>query len=361
MEQNVVDLFRKLVEIDSPSFKESELANYLSVELEKLDFDVKLDKHEKTTNIIGKRSGSGSTILLSAHMDTVQSNKGVKIVEKNGKIRTDGKTILGADDKAGITAILSGIKKTISEGKKLHPLEVIFTYGEEIGLCGAKKVNSNDLKAQLGYVFDSGGDVGIAINKAPSEIDFHAKVLGKEAHSGVNPEDGVDAIKIAGRIISKLKLGRIDEDTSSNIGVIKGGEMTNIVCPLVELKGEVRSHNYEKAQQIINQFEQTFKDVCDQHGGTVEFAKEVIYHNFYLGEDQQVTQFLKEKLDKLGLSLKLKSRGGGSDANVFNNKGIPTLNLAVGMANVHTNDEYVSVDNLVKSSKLVAEIVKKEQ
>ncbi|WP_350344698.1 M20/M25/M40 family metallo-hydrolase [Proteinivorax tanatarense] len=360
MENDVVNLFKDLVNIDSPSFKEGELAKILTSKLEELNFKVELEEHEGTVNIIAKRNGEGEPILLSSHMDTVLSNKGVKIIEEKGQIKTDGNTILGADDKAGIAAILTGIKHAVSKNKDLISLVVVFTYGEEVGLNGAKRVEKDRIGAKYGYVFDSGGDVGIAINKAPSEIDFTAEIIGKEAHSGVNPEDGVDAIKIAGHIISALDLGKIDEETTANIGVIKGGEMTNVICPLVELKGEVRSHDFSKTKKIAQEFKEVFDKNAQKYGGKVEFKKEIAYKDFYLDKEQEVVKYLERNLRELGRKLELKSRGGGSDANVFNEKGIPTLNLAVGMTNGHTTEEFVTVENLVMASKLVEKLVEKE-
>lgn len=362
--QQVIDRFKELVAINGPSYNEKKVADDLVEELKNLNFEVIVDNSGEgkgdTGNVIGKRKGTGEVILLAAHMDTVEPTEGIVIKDENGRIYTDGNTILGADDRAGITAILEGIKMADEKGTETRPLEVVFTIAEEAGLNGAKGLDISNLESKKGFVLDSGGDVGTIIYKAPSEIDFIVQIHGKAAHSGVNPEDGVNAIKIAAHAIAELPSGRIDEETTANFGIIQGGEVTNIVCPFVEIKGEIRSHNFEKAEKLHHEYQETFKGIAKRLGGKIDWNHEVIFRNFEIKEDTDLVKLLKNKFEKLGVKMQMKPRGGGSDANILNEKGIYTVNLGVGMEKGHTKDEYITHENLINSSLLVELLVQSE-
>lgn len=359
--EKVISHFKKLVNINSPSKKEKPMADYLVDRLKELNFQVTVDKGGKnmgdTGNVIGKRDGKGQPLLLCAHMDTVESTENIVIKDEEGRISTDGTTILGADDKAGLVAILEGIKMA---GENTRPVEIVFTFGEEAGLNGSKALDISQFKSKNAFVLDSGGDVGTVIVKAPSEIDFAVKIHGKAAHSGVNPEDGVSAIKIAGIAIGSLPMGRIDEETTANIGVLNGGTSTNVVCPLVELKGEVRSHNFSKAEKIHDQYKDVFEVAAKEMGGKIEWISEVVFKNFEVKKDEDIILYLKKKFDALKLDMVLKPRGGGSDANILNNKGIKTVNLGVGMEKGHSKEEYITHQNLINATKLVKTLVEVE-
>lgn len=363
--EGIIEHFKKLVAINGPSFQEKEVAEYLVEELRKLNFEIIVDESGKnlgdTGNVIGYRDGVGDPILLAAHMDTVEPTEGIVIKDEGGKIYTDGNTILGADDRAGVLAIVEGIKLADKEGLKTKPIEVVFTIAEETGLNGAKGLDVKIIKSKKAFVLDSGGDVGTVIYKAPSEIDFKAQILGKAAHSGVNPEDGISAIKIAGHIIAELPIGRIDEETTANIGIINGGKSTNVVCPLVEMKGEIRSHTFDKAQKIHDQFKDTFEKRAKEFGGEIKWHSEVVYKNFEIKEDSEIMKTLKNAFSKVGVTMERKPRGGGSDANILNNKGITTVNLGVGMEKGHSKDEFITHENLEKSVLLVKALVELEE
>ncbi len=362
--EKVIEHFKKLVNINAPSFQEKPMADYLVQKLQELDFQVTVDNSGgskgNTGNVIASRKGEGEYILLAAHMDTVEPTEGIVIKENDGKIFTDGSTILGADDRAGVVAILEALIEAKEEGKSTKSLEIVFTIAEEAGLNGSKGLDISKLKSKRAFVFDSGGDVGTVIVKAPAEIDFVAKIHGKAAHSGVNPEDGISAIKIIGNIIAQLPMGRIDEETTANIGIIQGGKNTNVVCPLVEVKGEVRSHSFDKVQNLYNQYKQTFEKITYDSGGTLEWSGETIYKNFEFTPEDEIVKFLKQRFDKLNIKMQLKPRGGGSDANIFNEKGIETVNLGVGMEKGHTKDEYITYDNLVNGVRLVKSLIVNE-
>ncbi|MFC4767236.1 M20/M25/M40 family metallo-hydrolase [Effusibacillus consociatus] len=376
-EKRLVDRFLQMVQIDSPSSHEREMADYLKKELASLGFEVAEDDAGRDLlqtlgdmrgaetirfagNLIARKKGTvqeASPVLFAAHMDTVVSNKGVKASIQDGVIRTDGRTILGADDKAGIAALLE-VAQIIQENRLPHgDLEFVFTIAEETGLNGARLLDKKNLRAKFGFVMDSGGPPNVVIGASPTEIDFSIKIYGKAAHSGVNPEDGVSAIAAAGHGLSKVQMGRIDEETTVNIGVIKGGEKTNIVCDYVELWGEVRSRNKEKLSWEIAKIQTAFAMACEKVGARFEMEEQQIYSGFQLTESDEVVQIAFEGARKAGMNPQLAPRGGGSDTNIFNAAGIPCVNLGVGASKDHTVEESVSVKDLVQASQLVLGIV----
>jgi tripeptide aminopeptidase len=376
-EKRLVERFLQLVQIDSPSSHEREVADYLKKEMKSLGFDVEEDdagrdmlqmtgnmKGAATVrfagNLIARKKGTvqqATPILFAAHMDTVVSNKGVRTVVENRVIKTDGKTILGADDKAGIAALLEAAQM-INDNLMPHgDLEFVFTIAEESGLYGSRLLDKEKLRAKFGFVMDSGGPPEIIIGAAPTEVDFTIKIYGKAAHSGVNPEDGISAIKAAGLGLAKIDMGRIDEETTVNIGVIRGGEQTNIVCDYVELSGEVRSRNHDKISWQIAKIQTAFAMACEKVGARFEMEEQKIYSGFHLTEADEVVSIAFEGARKAGIEPKLAPRGGGSDTNIFNEAGIPAVNLGVGASKDHTSEESVRIEHLVQATRLVLGIV----
>ncbi|BCJ85836.1 M20/M25/M40 family metallo-hydrolase [Effusibacillus dendaii] len=376
-EKRLVDRFLKMVSIDSPSSQEREMADFLKNELQTLGFEVEEDDAGRdllqmtgdmqgaktirfTGNLIARKKGSLSDVppvMFAAHMDTVVSNKGVQATVQDGVIRTDGRTILGADDKAGIAALLEAAQ-LMEEQKLPHgPLEFVFTIAEESGLNGARLLDKQKLSAKFGFVMDSGGPPHVVIGASPGEVDFSVKLYGKAAHAGVNPEDGINVLSAAGLALSNLTLGRIDEETTCNIGIIKGGERTNIVCDYVELWGEVRSRNKDKLTWQLAKIQTAFATACEKFGARFEMEEQPIYDGFQLTEGDEVVQIAFEGAKKAGMTPQLAARGGGSDTNIFNAAGIPSVNLGVGAANDHTNEETVTVQDLRLATQLVLGIV----
>jgi len=371
-EKRLVDEFMELVKIDSVSKHEGKLTKVLKAKLEQLGAKVFLDNAGKKigsdgNNIIAKIEGTKSlpTTMLSAHMDTVVPGEGIKPIVKEGTIKSDGTTILGSDDKSGIAIILE-ILRVLKENKIKHPpLDVIFTVCEEVGLLGAKNLDFSKIDAKMGYVLDN-REIDKLVNRAPSHTNFLIKVYGKASHAGASPEKGISAITIASKAIAKLTLGKIDDETTANIGIIKGGQATNIVTPLVEVKGEVRSHNEDKLEYEIKEILKTFwktaremKKIID--GKLVfprteeEITKE--YSCYSLREDESVVKRALEAGQKLSLDMQTMKAGGGSDANIFNEKGITTAVLGTGMRKVHTNEECIKIDDLILGAKLLLEIL----
>lgn len=361
----VVNEFLELVQINSETKNEREIADVLTKKLKNLGLEVfEDDAGEKiggnAGNIIGTLAGKkeGVHILFSAHMDTVKPGNGVKPIINEGVIYSQGDTILGADDKSGIVAILEMLR-VIQEEKINHiPIQVIFTIAEEGGLFGSKNLNPENIKGDFAYILDSNGSAGHIVIEGPAQNHIEAIVKGKKAHAGIAPEEGVSAIQVAARGLARMKLGRIDEETTANIGIINGGIATNIVPDRVELQGEARSLNREKLMEQSKHMEACLEKACQELGGKVQTTVELVYPEIKLRAEEQVVKIAVEAANNLGLPVSLEKTGGGSDANILNGYNIPTANLGCGMENVHTSDEFITIENLVKNPQFLVEIIR---
>ncbi|MGE5140747.1 MAG: M20/M25/M40 family metallo-hydrolase, partial [Rudaea sp.] len=252
-QDRLVNTFLDLVRIDSPSGSEGEAAQYVAGVLRELGLEPRIDE---MGNVTARLEGKGKPLLLSAHMDNVEPGRGITPVIENGDIKSDGKTVLGADDLAGVAAILEGLRSLIEDQAEHIPLELAITTQEEVGLAGAKGLDLEQFKAKEGVVLDSGGAVGKITISAPTHNELDATITGKAAHSGSSPEKGIDAIRIAAEAITHMKLGRIDKETTANIGMIRGGTARNAVPEQVDLTGEARSRNPKKAERQIKAMKQ---------------------------------------------------------------------------------------------------------
>lgn len=366
--ERIVKEFMELVKIDSESKNERKIADYLIGKLKELNLDITEDDagakiSGNAGNIIVELPGkiTGKKIMFSAHMDTVQPGVGIEPIQTpDGLIKSKGETILGADDKGGIAAILEMLRVLTAEGNSLEygPLQVIFTIAEEGGLHGAKNLQPQLIKADFAYVLDSGGSPGNIVIQGPAQNQIYATITGKAAHAGMAPQEGINAIQIAARGIARMKIGRIDEETTANIGVIKGGKATNIVPDKVVLEGEARSLDRKKLTAQCKHMEECLLRAAQELGGEVEIKIENIYPEISLPKDGQVVQVAKRAAEKLNFPVALNKTGGGSDANIFNGYGIPTANLGIGMEKVHTTEEYIKIEDLVKTAQYLIEIVK---
>jgi tripeptide aminopeptidase len=289
-------------------------------------------------------------------MDTVGPGKGVKPIIENGTITSDGTTVLGGDDKSGVAVILE-VLQVLSEQDWKGSLEVALTVSEESGLKGAKGLAGSALRAREGIVLDSGGPIGTIVVSAPSQEKIKAVVHGKTAHAGVEPEKGINAIVVAAEAIAAMPLGRIDEETTANIGRIQGGKVTNIVPDRVELDGEARSHDEQKLKAQMQSMIEPLQQAAKRHGATVEIDVDRSYSAFRLSEEDNIVRRAMSAADTLDLTPLLVPSGGGSDANIFNAAGIATINISTGMDKVHTTDERIAVDDLVKSAEFLLAIV----
>lgn len=363
-EQRLVDLFVRLVEIDSETGNEAKFKDYLIEEFAARGIKAIEDE---TASIVGGNAGNllvripgtvaAKPLLFSAHMDTVSPGVGIKAVVEAEIIKSRGNTILGSDDKAAIAALLEAYD-VLKENNIAHPpLEFLFTVGEEQGLNGAKAFDYSVLESEIGYVLDAGGLPGTIIIKSPAQNEIDYQVYGKAAHAGINPEDGANAIKLAALAISQMPSGRIDAETTCNFGLIKGGKAQNIVADYCEIKGEARSLNREKLDNITKELVDTFNEIVKNGGGKPEVEVTFLYPEISLDSDDEVVQLAVKAVESIGLEPFITSTGGGSDASIINGKGIPCVNLGIGMQKVHTNEEFILVKDLVDDVRLVLGII----
>ncbi|MCK4352197.1 M20/M25/M40 family metallo-hydrolase [candidate division WOR-3 bacterium] len=371
-EKRLINEFLDFVRIGSPSGKEGKFSEVVAEKLNALGVKVILDKvgsliGSDGSNIIAKIEGNNlPPLLLNAHLDTVTPGENINPNISEGVIKSDGTTILGSDDKAGV-AIIFEVLRVLKENHLSHPpIDVVFTLSEEIGLLGAKNLDYSLLDAKYGYSLDS-EKVDVITTSAPSHNKIFVKIYGIESHAGAKPEKGISAIEVAGRAISKMKLGRIDEETTANIGKIKGGSATNIVAGYAELEGEARSHSEQKLEQQTQHIIQCLKDAVQESKkivngepllARIEEKTTREYTKFNIPSSAPVVQKAINAGKKIGLEIRTGKGGGGSDANIFNEKGIPTAVLGIGMQNVHTKQESIKVQDLILGAKLLLEICK---
>ncbi|PID03518.1 hypothetical protein CSV67_02430 [Sporosarcina sp. P2] len=364
--QRLLQEFLELVKIDSETKNERNIADILTKKLQELGFDVTEDDTAEKTghgagNLIANLPSTvadADPIFFTCHMDTVVPGRSIQpIVKEDGYIYSDGTTILGADDKAGIAALLE-MAKVIQESDKPHgPIQFIITAGEESGLVGAKAMNPDHLQAKYGFAIDSDGEVGGIVTAAPYQSKLWTTIYGKTAHAGVAPEKGISAITLAAKSISGMKLGRIDEETTANIGRFEGGKATNIVCEEAFILSEVRSINPDKMKKQIDLMVEKFATTSKSLGGKAETTTELMYPGFSIGDDEEVVQVAMKSIRNVGREPKIMTSGGGSDGNVFNGMGVPTVTLSVGYEEIHTKNERMPVKELEKLTELVLEIV----
>lgn len=364
-QNRIVSEFLRLIKIDSISKKEREMANEIISILKEMGIETFEDN---VGEIIGGNAGNLTfnipgnkdvdSILLMAHIDTVMPGISKNPIIEGNIIKTDGKTILGGDDLAGVCCILEAIRvlkeKNIAHGN----IEVVLSVAEEVGLLGSKNFKYSNLKSKYGFILDNGGEIGTVAISAPSQESVNVIVKGKAAHAGVEPEKGVSAIQIASDAIANMKLGRIDDETTANIGIIQGGRATNIVCDKVEIEAESRSRNPHKLIKQIEHMKECFLKSAEKFRGEIEFVSEKAYEGFNIQKDDPIISILKEASNEIGVNLKLESSGGGSDTNIVNNNGIKAVNISVGMNKVHTVDEEININDLVKGTEFLISIIK---
>ncbi|MFH1086864.1 MAG: M20/M25/M40 family metallo-hydrolase [Chloroflexota bacterium] len=348
--ERLLDTFLELARIPSPPGGEAAVAEAIAARLARLGLPPQRDA---AGNLLAHLSGAGEPLLLTAHMDTVVPCEGVRPVLRDGVVYSDGSTVLGADDKSGIAAILEVLEALVAAGAPHCPLEVLFTVQEEVGLQGIKRFDASQLRAHMGLGLDAGGDVGSVVISAPSQDGLIARVHGRAAHAGISPEAGINAIVVAAEAITCMPLGRIDAETTANIGVIQGGAATNIVPELALVKGEARSLDEAKLDRQVAAMTAAFEASARAHGAAVEIEVERRYRTYRFEEEAPVIQRVARAMRAVGIEPLFLPTGGGSDANVLHAAGIPTVQIATGMAAVHTTAEHIAVDDLFAAARIV--------
>ncbi len=365
--------FTNLCEIDSPSRQEANIAGYIRSCFKTLGSDeiIEDDSSSRTgsnaNNLIVRFNGSndcGESIFFAAHMDTVEPAIGVQVRREGDMFYSAGDTVLGADDKSGIAPLIEMIS-VLKEQQIPHcPIELIFTTCEEIGLLGAKNLDPSLIQSKMGIALDSTG-INKVIVAAPAANKLKISITGLAAHAGVNPEDGINALQIAAKAISELPLGRIDHETTSNIGVIKAGVAQNIVPARVLMEGEVRSHNQEKLKHYTDFIANKFQEVTENYPAKkgvddlpkTDFKIANDYPSLSLKKSDKIIQRILKANEKIGREQNMVIGGGGSDANVFNGYGLPTAIVASGMTKIHTTDECCDLNDLVAVTEFLLAIV----
>ncbi|MDO8670592.1 MAG: M20/M25/M40 family metallo-hydrolase [Dehalococcoidia bacterium] len=347
-------VFFDLVKIDSPSGEEGAVAEYVIGKLQSMGISSRTDK---TGNVIARLPGTGEAILLNAHLDSVMPCRGITCKLDGGIIRSDGTTVLGADDRAGVAIILESVQAAVSGGIPTCPIDIVFTVREETGLWGAKNLDYGQITARQGLIIDHGGPIDHVVVAAPSQNNIEVTVHGVASHAGVNPEDGVNAIAIAAEAIGDFPVGRVDEETTSNVGLIRGGTARNIVPDLVTIVAEARSHDETKLEAQTARMKAAFQVAAARYGGKVDIDIQRSYGCFSVPVEAPVFQRLAAAARSIGMDLKPEKTGGGSDANVFNKRGIQCIILSAGYDEVHTVKEWVSLALMAQSAELVLKAI----
>ena len=362
-QKRLVEEFVELASIDSPSLNEREIADSITKKVSSMGLEVYEDNGGQvyggnTGNLYFTLKGEPSipSLLLMAHMDTVVPCENKKIIVEGDIIKSDGTTILGSDDVAGIVEILEALRIVLGNSINHGNIEVVFTFGEEKSLCGAKVLEFDRIKSKIGIVLDNHSIGGAAVS-GPAQYQLEVVFKGKSAHAGVEPEKGLSAIVVASKAISQMKLGRIDFETTANAGIISGGVATNIVCDRCVVNFEARSRNEEKLLLQLAHMKSICQIAADEAGAQVEIKQEFLYPSFNISEHDEFIKTYKKSCEKVGLTPVLEATGGGSDTNIISGKGIKAIDLGCGMTDVHTLNETIKISDLVKATELLVSMI----
>lgn len=364
IQERVTREFMKIVQIDSLSFHEEKMFEYLKQRLAGLP--VTLREEAYTVEELGIRAnnlivtlpataGGHAGLFFDSHVDTVPPGEGIRPILENGIVRSDGSTVLGSDDKAGVAAMLIAIEEIVASPFPHGELTFLFTSAEEVGLTGAKYLDFSKIHADYGFILDSHGSIGGIITAAPAHFDYMISVKGKASHAGIAPEDGISAIKIAAELVGLLPQGRINSDTVANVGLIEGGKALNIVPEECFVKGEFRSHN---AKDLLKMKRRIEKAAAKIRGKAVSVDVEIteMYRGFSYAKDSPIVELARNAMETIGCVPRLEKTGGGSNTNIYNGKGIQALTLAVGMMDVHSTKEWVAVKDLEDMTRFIMKV-----
>ena len=351
----LVKTFCEIASIDSPSGEEEEMAVDLVRRLEALDLEVTRDAYG---NVIAG-NGREDPLLLSAHMDTVEPGRGIKPRVEGDRIVSDGTTILGGDCKAGVAAILEALEAMKEDGTPQIPFQVAFTREEETGLIGARNLDFSMITAKEAIVFDGEGPVSRITSASPTYIGFDIEITGRAAHAGVEPEKGLSAIRIAAEIVTRLPQGRLDGETTFNVGRIEGGTVRNAVPENTLVRGEFRSHNFEtldgvrmQVDEAVNEVRRLFPEAEIQNHLHTEFEA------YAIAEDDDAVKRVARTLRSLGLEPEMWASGGGTDGNVFRRRGIGSVVVGMADSGMHTVREFVTISDLVDAARMCEAMLK---
>ena len=346
----LLDTFLTILRIDSYHPNEDPVIDALRPKLEGAGVRLSVDAHR---NVLGFWPGTGprageEPILLCAHTDTVRPTPGMEPVIRDGAVHTDGSSVLGADDKAAVAAIVEAVQAIAAEEAAHPPVEVLFTVGEDVGHVGSKAFDVAPVRSRMAFVPDVDGPVGGIIMAGPTAESFHVTFHGRAAHAGTEPEEGRSALQMAARAIDRMRLGRVDGETTANAGVLSGGEAANIIPPDATLTLQVRSLDRTKFRAHRDALVECCRQGAEAFGGTIDVQSKGGTEGYRFGEDDPPVRRAEAAIRAAGLDPWRATTCGGSDANEFNAKGLPTVVISVGYLDIHTNQESMPIDELGK-------------
>jgi tripeptide aminopeptidase len=352
-QDDVVSLFTELASVPSPPGDERAVADQVAAYMRDLGLEVSEDD---AGSRIGSNAGNlyarveatdgGTPLFLCAHLDTVPPEAGIDPVLEDGVIRNAAGTILGADNKSAVAVMLEATRRILSENRPHGGLEVLFTPMEETGLHGAAAFDEERLLARIGYVYDQAAPIGEVILGAPYAHSMEVKIHGRAAHSGMYPEEGRSAIAAAAKAVADFKLGRVDEESSANVGLISGGTAGNIVPEWCSFLAEARSHDPQKLADLVREMLEAATFAASLEDCQVETEVHKSYNGYRFKRDDDAVRIASSALERSGFEPSYTLSGGAADANVFNERGLACVNLANGMAEIHTPDEHIAVADL---------------
>ena len=353
--ERLVRTLMDLIRIDSPTGEEDEMDREVSSRLQSLGFIV---KHDAYGNVVARIDGEGEPLMLSAHLDTVEPGRGIKPQLNGDVMRSDGSTILGGDCKAGVAIVLEALTSVKESGEKHLPVEVVFSRAEEGGLNGARNLDFGLVSATRGVVFDGEGQVNRVTVAAPSQNVVKAVIVGRASHAGLEPEKGLSALVVAGHILTRLPLGRLDEESTANIGYLEGGLKRNIIPERAFLDGEIRSRDRSKLECYTDRFQQVFEEVQSMYPEAVlDLNITSSYQAYRVDAEHPTVTMLSRALAQIGLEPSLEGSGGGSDANVFFELGIAAIPVGIGVRSFHTREETAMIPEVVQGAEMCQRLV----
>jgi tripeptide aminopeptidase len=347
--KRLLNTFTDLIKINSPSFDEKKIGHFLAQRLTRAGCSVRFQDYGKSFNLIavlkGKK-GDAMPLMLSAHMDTIEPTSGITFAVENDRIRSTGNTVLGADDKSALAQILEVVNLLHENNVPHGDIEIVFSSAEEKGLVGAQNLDFAKILSRHALILDAGGNVGNIVTSAPTHLRYSMKITGRSAHAGMEPEKGINSIKVAAAIISAIPDGRIDAETTANIGIIEGGTATNVVAKETFVQGEIRSHNRKTLAATKKAIFEKARKIAAKHKAQLVIKNDMEYLAFRVPKSEPFLKYLSGVFREYGIEPNHVKTGGGSDANVFHQHGIMAVNISTGMQKVHSPEEFILLDDL---------------
>lgn len=352
-----VQSFLSLVQIDSVTYEEQRIIQHITRAFEALGLAVINDGtgRDGAGNLLIRLPGTRMQVpplLLSAHTDTVEPGRGVKPRVQDGVIRSDGTTVLAADNKASVAALLEAVQILTEHRLPHRTVELVLTWGEERGHAGAVAFDTRQLASRMGATLDDAAPPGRVTIAAPAYRSIRARFVGRAAHAGADPERGISAIVASAHAITRMRLGRLDHETTANVGIIRGGTARNAIPGAAELEAEARSRDNAKLERVVADMRAAMEGAAREMGAAVELDIKQEYAAYRHADTEPIVQEAVRAVRAVGLTPALGESGGGSDANTFNEKGIRCVNLGIGMADMHTVNESIRIVDLGKTCEL---------